>query len=324
MTRYSVAIRTLGLNQMLLKQELISIKHQSIRPEKVVVYIAQGHKIPDYNICGEIYITTPKGMLTQRALDYNEISTRMILLLDDDVILAPDSVKKMIVALTKGGYHCIGADVYENHKLNLKSKIYAALTNLVFPHTDAKYAFKIHKSGSFSYINHPLADVMDSQSAAGPCSLWIKEKLLEINLEDERWIDSLEYPYNEDSLTFHKLWSNGGKLGVMFDCGVTHLNGRTSRLTYDDSMFLIRAKAQYALWHRMIFMSSDNKADKIFVFLSFWLKALWMIPIHITAAILYHKPGIPYFYIKGLIQGISFTNSSKYKGLNPYVHKCAP
>ena len=61
MTKYSVAIRTLALNPDILRQELESINNQSVKPEKVVIYIAKGYTVPKYRICGEIYVETQKG-----------------------------------------------------------------------------------------------------------------------------------------------------------------------------------------------------------------------------------------------------------------------
>ena len=48
--KYSIAIRTLGTSGEMFVAELESIKRQTIQPEKVVVYIAEGYKRPDYTI----------------------------------------------------------------------------------------------------------------------------------------------------------------------------------------------------------------------------------------------------------------------------------
>lgn len=321
MTRYSVAIRTLGLNPNLLIKELESVKCQTIKPEKVVVYIAQGYEMPKRRVCNEIYVTTNKGMLTQRALDYEELDTPLIMLLDDDVILKPDSAEKMISAMKGGNYSCIGADVYENHKMSIKSKLYAAFTNLTLPHTDPGFAIKIKDNGSFSYIMHPISNVMDSQSAAGPCSIWYKDDFLRIEAHEEKWIDSMKYAYNEDTLLFHKLYKNGGRIGLLFGSGITHCNGRTASESYhtNTDKFRIRSKIQYILWHRMIYLSSGSKTKRMICITNFWFKSLCMIPSHTIAAIIHFNFSIPLLYIIGIFQGIAFTNSHKYKALRPFV-----
>lgn len=93
MIKYSIAIRTLALNPDILREELESIKNQSVKAENVIIYIAKGYTVPGFRICGEKYVETHKGMLSQKALEYKEIDTPLILLLDDDVVLARDSVK---------------------------------------------------------------------------------------------------------------------------------------------------------------------------------------------------------------------------------------
>lgn len=109
---YSVAIRTLGTNPELLKRELESIFRQTILPEKVIVYIAEGYKRPSFQIADEEYIWVRKGMVAQRALRYEEIESPYILLLDDDVELSPASAEKMLNAMLTYKADCVGADVF--------------------------------------------------------------------------------------------------------------------------------------------------------------------------------------------------------------------
>ena len=172
MQAYSVAIRTLGTSGEKFVRELKSIFSQSVLPEKVVIYIAEGHKRPDFTIADEQYVYVKKGMVAQRVLKYDEIDTPLVLMLDDDVELAPDSAERLITALENHNADCVAADTFKNHEMSLATKIYAAMTNLVFPHSSSKWAFKIHCNGSFSYNNNPNKSYYLSQSAAGPASLW--------------------------------------------------------------------------------------------------------------------------------------------------------
>lgn len=227
----------------------------------------------------------------------------------------------MIEALIQKGYDCLGADVFEIHKSALRSKIYAAFSNLILPHSDTRFAIKIRYNGSFSYLNKPKEQVVDSQSAAGPCSLWFKDSLLNINLQEEKWIDLMGFPFNEDTLIFHKLYRNGGKLGFMYDSGVTHLDCRTSSGSYhnDNNKFFIRSKVQYILWHRMIYQPTNHVMKRMLCKLKFIFKSLWLLPVHLGAAIIYRNIKIPVLFMKGIFKGISYTNSLEYKNLAPYV-----
>ena len=65
MTNYSIAIRTLGTTGEKFVRELESIKRQTVQPDKVVIYIAEGYKRPDYTIGKEEYVMTGKALLWQ-------------------------------------------------------------------------------------------------------------------------------------------------------------------------------------------------------------------------------------------------------------------
>ena len=102
---YSIAIRTLGTAGEKFRRELQSIAAQTVQPEKVVVYIAKGYPRPEFTVGREEYVWVAKGMHSQRALRYDEITSDCILMLDDDVLLAPDRAEKMLKAKTHGKTH---------------------------------------------------------------------------------------------------------------------------------------------------------------------------------------------------------------------------
>lgn len=322
MMEYSVAIRTLGLNPEVLKRELTSIFAQSLAPSKVVIYIAHGYKIPDFRVAYEEYVYTAKGMVAQRALPYDEIATDLLLLLDDDVELAPDSVERLVAAMAEGKYDCVSADTFANHALPPRSKIYAALTNLTLPHLPGQFAFRLRGWGSFSYVSHPPRPVMDSQTAAAPCSLWRKSVLSTLRLQDELWLDSIGYAFSEDGLESYKLYANGGRLGVHFNAGVTNIDAKTSSGAYavNSERFAIRAKASYLVWHRALISSEPSAAKRTLRTIAFWGKFLWCFPAHAIAAAGQRRPIIMWHYIKGTLQGVKATRENWYRDLPPYLH----
>lgn len=317
MLSYSIAIRTLGTAGEKYLDELRSIALQTVQPEKVVVYIAEGYDRPKEQIANEQYIPVPKGMMTQRALTYREITSDCILLLDDDVLLAPDSAERLLHTLEEHNADCVGADTFRNQDLSFFTKLYAALTNLVFPRTDDGWAFKIHCNGSFSYNNHPKPRFYLSQSCAGPCSLWRKEAFLHTHLEHELWCEREGFWYGEDVLLFYKLHSNGGRLGVLYDAGVAHLDGKTASLSLhnDSRKFYIRAKASFLIWHRTLWsVHPDCRTAVAFVF-----KQLWLLLVNCIAGIVLLKPQIPVLFIRGLRDARRFTKTDTYRALPPFV-----
>lgn len=314
---YSVAIRTLGTNPNILECELRSIYSQSIQPESVILYIAEGYCRPEFQIGNEEYVWVKKGMVAQRALDYHEIASDCILLLDDDVELAPDSVERMMRAMEENRADCVGADTFKNQDMSIVSKVYAGVTNLVFPHWSRRWAFKIHANGSFSYNNNPSSGFYESQSCAGPCSLWKKDSFLSVCAHEELWLERLGFWFGEDVLLFYKLHVNGGRLGILYDSGVKNLDGKSASGAFqkDDNKFYVRSFASFLIWHRTIFAIAQSRLYKLYSLIAFIFKAMWLFIVNVLAGLVMLKPRMPILYIKGLWDGCKYVRTVEYKSI---------
>lgn len=319
---YSIAIRTLGTSGEKFVRELESIKRQTIQPEKVIIYIAEGYDRPGYTIGKEEYIWVKKGMMSQRILRYEEIDTPLILFLDDDVELAPDSAEKLINALNENQLDCIAADTFCNHKMSFKGKAYAALTNFVFPHHSDIWAFKIHNNGSFSYNTRINKDVYFSQSAAGPASLWRKDVFLALHLEHELWLERFGFPYGEDALTFNKLYKNSYRLGVHYDSGIKNLDGKSSSGAFqiNPKKFYTRSIASFMIWHRTCYnLAGLPMLKRVGALFSYAVKSLWLLVVHAASAIYLRSPRVLYYYVKGINDGIRMLNTEEYRRIPNYI-----
>ena len=321
---YSIAIRTLGTAGDKFRRELESIAVQTIQPEKVVVYIAEGYERPGFTVGKEEYVWVRKGMMAQRVLHYDEITSDCILMLDDDVLLSPDSAMKLLQAMEEYGSDCIGADVFQNHKMPFRMKLYAALTNLVFPHRSDRWAFKVHSNGSFSYNWNPGPRCYQSQSCGGPVMLWRKESFLKLGMEDELWLGTLGFPYGEDQLTTYKIHLNTGKLGVLYDAGITHLDAQSSSAGFKKSAEYIytRTKASYMIWYRSIYRNGrDTAGSRVISASAFCLKSLWLTFVMFGAAVVKLDVRFLSLYFKGLLDGRKAVRTDEFKSLRPY---CLP
>jgi len=320
--KYSIAIRTLGTSGEKFVAELESIKRQTVQPEKVIIYIAEGYERPSYTIGKEEYVWVKKGMMRQRVLRYDEIDTPLILLLDDDVRLADDTAEKMIQALESYQLDCIGADVFHNQDMSFKGKAYAALTNLVFPHWSDKWAYVIHSNGSFSYNNHVTKDVYMSQSAAGPAALWRKQAFIDLHLEHELWLEQFGFPYAEDALMYNKLYKNGYHLGIHYASGIKNLDGKSSSADFQKNpkKFYTRAIASLMIWHRSCYnLNGLPFYKRMWAAACFAIKALWLLLIHILSAVVLRSPKVLTYYIKGTLDGLKTIRSEKYRQLPNYI-----
>ncbi len=314
---YSVAIRTLGKGGEVFRRELEQLHAQTVPPTRILIYLAKGYDKPDFTVGREEYVIVDKGMMTQRILPYNEIEDECILFLDDDVELQPDSVERLLRAMKKYDLDVVGPDSFKNHEMSMSAKTKAALSNWVFPHADKNTAFKIHRWGTFSYINSAPKDCVLSESCSGPASLWKKSVFTSLNLCDELWLEKWGFPYGEDLLTFYKLTVNGFRLGILFDSGIAHMDSRTSSTGYkrDTRRFYIRAIASYLIWHRAILQPRPLKALSK---LAFWTKQIATFPFVCAGALAMGSPGGIVQYVKGLADGVRMASSEEFRSIPPY------
>ena len=322
MLTYSVAIRTLGTAGDKFRQELESLKTQTLQPDRILVYIAEGYARPPFQVGREEYVWVPKGMVAQRALPYDEIDSDCILLLDDDVELAPDSAARLLSAMEDHAADCVGADVFRNQDLPLKSKIIAAVTNLVLPHRDPEWAFKIRLDGSFSYNHRPVRSFCRSQTCGGPAMLWRKDAFARVRLQDERWLDALGFAFGDDALESYKLYRNGGRLGVLYDAGIRNLDAASSSAAFKRSpeRMYVRTKASLLTWWRCCYRTgADTRRSRIAAAISFGFKTIWLIPVMACAALAWRDAKVLPSYFRGLRDGWRTAHSEPFRSLPPYI-----
>lgn len=307
---YSVAIRTLGTGGDNYRRELESLARQTVKPERITVYLAEGYTAPDFRIAGEEYVYAPKGMVPQRAQTYAGITSDCLLLLDDDVELEPDAVEKMLRIMDETGADCVAADTFRNHCMTRPQRLVASVGNLVYPSRRQKKAFRLRRCGAFSYLSRPQADAhYPSDCAAGPCSLWRREAFLSIRYSDEMWLEADGFAYAEDTVMFHKLVANGGTLRVLFGNAATHLNSGTSSglFRHSDRWMYVRTKNTFITWWRCIY----SPAPSALTALCYAGRAAWGM---LTACALLK----PAQYLAGLRDGARFVRSDDYKSIPPY------
>lgn len=314
MLTYSIAIRTLGTGGEAYRRLLESICRQTAAPERVLVYIAEGHAVPDFRIGREEYVVVPKGMLAQRALPYDEIDSDCILMLDDDVELDAGTAARMMAAMEDNDADCVAADTFANHRMPLKAKLMAAVCSQALPSCRRDIAFRIRRSGAFSYINRPVdGKAYPSESAAGPAAMWRKDSFLSLNLKDEEWVERGHFAYGEDQVTYYKLCTNGGRLFVLFGAGAIHLDGGNSSRVFRKNMprrMYVRTKNTFIIWWRTIYEPAPSAVSAI----CFAGRTV----INSAVALLTLRPSLITAFFSGLRDGLRFVRSDAYRDIPPY------
>ena len=184
---YTVVIRTLGKAGEKYQRMLDSLKVQTMPPKDIIIYIAEGYDIPKETIGTERYVYVKKGMVAQRALQYDEVQTEYILFLDDDLYIPSDFVSNMYSAIVKNNADVISPDIYHNDKRPLKAELMMLISGrMCARRSDKKWGYKVMRNSGYSYNKNP-EKVLQSQTNAGACFFCSKETFLSINFQDELW-----------------------------------------------------------------------------------------------------------------------------------------
>ena len=315
---YCAAIRTLGTAGEKYLSTLKSLQNQTIPPKKILVYIAKGYPLPKETIGTEQYIYVNKGMVAQRALPYDEVDTDYILCLDDDLSFPPDMVEKLYNSLKKYDADCIAPNTFPNHTGSIKWKITAAFGAFVFPMKSDKWAFRIRKSGAYSYNNYPVKDVYFSQSAAFNCFLCNISAYKAIHYEDELWLDKFKYALGDDQLFYYKLYINSYKLLVHYNTGIIHLNAKSGHITNLKERIYNTSQIDYIIWHRVCYRPNidrgGNKLNtKIIYQLAYCSKAITKALFQCGYGVFTRQFSLPIQFLKGIIAGRKFTKTKEYQ-----------
>lgn len=315
---YTAVIRTLGTAREKYQILLNSLAAQTIQPQAIIVYIAEGYPLPKETVGIERYVYVKKGMVAQRALPYDEVQTEYILFLDDDLYIPSDFVSNMYSAIVKNNADVISPDIYHNDKRPLKAELMMLISGrMCARRSDKKWGYKVMRNSGYSYNKNP-EKVLQSQTNAGSCFFCSKETFLSINFQDELWLDNLIYAIGDDQTMYYKMYLSGLKVLTIYDTGIVHLDAgynignkqKEQKLIYSDFWF------KTIFWHRFIYLPERN------ILFKFWDICSIVYTLLFTLLISLLKGDFTLFKLKwdAIIDGISFINSKEYKTL-PLIHK---
>lgn len=264
--QYTAVIRTLGTAGEKYQTLLNSLAAQTIQPTAILVYIAEGYPVPKETIGMEQYIYVNKGMVSQRALPYNEVKTEYMLLLDDDVYLPPTAVEALYDSLIQHRADVVSPDVFSNASRSRVGKLLMTISGrMLARQDDKKWAYKVMRNAGYSYNANPTKEVYLSTTNAGPCFFCKKENFLKINFKDESWIEKCPYALGDDQVMYYKMHCCGLKQLTHFSSGVIHLDAGSTTQSMDKVRTLIFADFRFKtiFWHRFIFLPEKSFLLKV-------------------------------------------------------------
>lgn len=183
------------------------------------------------------------------------------------------------------------------------------------PHHDPNWAFKIRRSGAYSYNAHPR-EVMPTQSAAFACLLVRKSAYAAIHYADERWLDKLGYALGDDQLFFYKLYRHGFKVLIDYGSGVKHLDAGGARRKQDMARAAyINGAIRYLLWWRTQYTCADSARLRQACRWAYAGQVVRNLCGYLLFALLRRNPSIFSGYIRGVCAGRRFAHSPEGRGL---------
>lgn len=313
---YSVAIRTLGTAGKKYQILLDSLKAQTIKPKDIFIYIAEGYDIPKETIGIEKYVYVKKGMVSQRALSYEEIKSEYILFLDDDLYLPPSAVEKMYSLILQEKADVISPDILPNHNRTFWGRVMMFLSGRMRGrYNDNYWGYKVMMNAGYSYNLSPKKDVYESQTNAGACFLCRKSDFLKISFEDELWLDSVNYPLGEDQVMYYKMYLNDLKILTWYNHGLEHLDGSSGRRNDDykkiANLIFSDFRFKTIFWHRFIYLQEKKGLYRFMAICA----VIYTLIFTILISLMKCDINILRVKINALKNGVDFIKSDDYKNL---------
>lgn len=316
--KYTVVIRTLGKAGEAYQRTLNSIVSQTISPEAIIVYIAENYPLPSETVGGEQYIYVKKGMVSQRALPYNEVKTQYCLFLDDDVYLPENAVETMYNEMRSKTAQVISPCTFGNHEVSWQTKLRLAVSGKeVFRLWGSKWSFKVLRTAGFSYNNKPNTTVYESQTNAGPCFFCKKEDFLKVAFQEELWLDDAPYALPEDQVMFYKMYKKGLKILTSFDTGIVHLDAGSTMANSKERLFKLifsEYRNKLIFWHRFIYLPEKVAILKIWSIIAI-IYAYSIQAIKYSILFIFGRGDGAKAFCGGVKEAISFIKSTQYKEL---------
>lgn len=314
--KYTAVIRTLGTAGEKYQRELDSLRAQTMPPEEIIVYIAEGYPIPK-ETCGlERYVYVKKGMVAQRALPFDEVKTEWVLFLDDDLYMPPTAVETLFEAVKAHAADVVSPDVFRNGDRPLMSELLMTLSGRMRARRgDNEWGYKVMATGGYSYNKTPGNGALMSQTNAGSCFLCRKQDYLSIKFEEELWLDAMPYPIGEDQTMFYKMYLSGLKVMTHYCSGIEHLDAGNNLGNKDREKRLIEADYFFrrVFFQRFLYEPEGSALKRL------WKKACinYFYGFGFAVSLLKGESEILQIKRRGHRRAVNFINSPEYKALPP-------
>jgi len=305
---------------------LNSISLLQPQPKEVIVAIPHGYGLPTERLGPERFVRCNKGMVRQRVAGGKTAQCDFILFLDDDLEFPSDLVERLYRPLAEGMSQISFPIMFETFlpKPGMRTLL-PALTGAAVPMLFGrdKYYVKILANGGWSYnrFGEKHHTYYRSHSAPGPCFFATKAAFLQIDFEEEAWVQNPGYAQFEDAIMFYKSHCRGNILIGVSDTGTIHLDsgktepGRRLNATYAREMNFV------IIWHRFLFITAETTWKKIYRTLCFSYTVIAGLAVSLAIACVRRSSTELLASIRGIRNACIFLASKEYRNLPPVCVK---
>jgi len=228
---YTASIRSVRDNDFL-RKTLASLHAQTIPPSEIVI------AIPDdtdpWPLEGDHirFVRAERGMVTQRAAGIREAHCRLILLLDDDIVLAADAAERLLEALIRNHADCAVPYWPGGWPKTGKVRKLSAFWGIAIPRPAGGISYTL--GGGYYYpLNEPPEEGWETSGGAGGVIAVNRDFALAVDATGDTDLQKIcAYALREDGALILSLRLRGGKCLMLPGIQFQHLGG-TSRLAPD-------------------------------------------------------------------------------------------
>ena len=315
---YTVAIRTLGKAGEKYQKELDSLANQTLPAESINVYIPNGYNIPKETIGLEKYYRCDKGMVAQRALPFDEITSDYILFLDDDMVLPHNAVEDMFDKLAEIKGECISVSFEPPEAMTMRNLLKRAIISGWYPHSDKKVAWKVAINGEYTFSACPEAKVLTTECVCFPIILISKAAYDKLCFNEERWLDCFGYSVHDEAVFGYKLLCSGVQPYLYFADGYQHLDGRSGHAGGESISDAKKLGCRLAVWYRLVYglkkRSALYKTMAVVAFSSFMLRQYILRGLR---CLILGEPQFFWLALREIFNAWRLIHSEPYKSLKP-------
>ena len=324
---YAVVIRTLGTGGDKYELLLKSLQEQTCPPKHIYVIIAEGYSLPKERIGTEEFVYTTKGMWHQRIFGLQYASkigdVSYILALDDDLSFNYSFAEDSIDCINERDCDILIPSILDPNASGQKvvdvwslRNLFLSLQGVRFESRRSKYRIKIAPTAGY-IANTRLEPACNPTQSGQFAAFWIKaDRVAQLELEEEYWIDDTKYALPDDQVFFYKAFVKGLKLYNHNDIVVRHLDHGSSNPNRLLDYSFATGRNFLIFWHRFLYLRQKSLWHR-FVHIVSILYRLGMGVLMPSVQSLRQKKLAPIrAYIQGVVSAVRYISSPEYKKLH--------